>query len=43
VRVLVVPVDPLPERPDPGPLRVRPDWFTVLEPGRLEEQLARLS
>ncbi|MGA4645328.1 DUF58 domain-containing protein [Limisphaera sp. 4302-co] len=43
VRVLVVPVDPLPGRPDPGPLRDRPGWFTVLEPGRLEEQLAGLS
>lgn len=42
MRVLVVPVDP-PEPPmDLGPLRPWPERLTVLDPARLEEQLARL-
>lgn len=42
-RVLVVPVEPVPTPPDPGPLRGHPEWFCVLDPGQLEVQLARLT
>ncbi|MDW8381262.1 MAG: DUF58 domain-containing protein [Verrucomicrobiota bacterium] len=43
VRVLVVPVDPLLPPVDPGPLQLWPERLTLLDPNRLEEQLARLS
>jgi uncharacterized protein (DUF58 family) len=43
VRVMVVPLAPLPAPVDPGPLRFSPERLQVLDPQQLESQLARLT